>query len=52
MNLTHFIQTEMEILLENWEDAALQIAPELKGTDSSILRDYARRCWSSSRKTS
>ncbi|WP_166262134.1 putative bifunctional diguanylate cyclase/phosphodiesterase [Marinobacter salicampi] len=42
MNLSRFIQTEMEKLLENWEDAALQIAPELKGEDSNALRDHAR----------
>lgn len=42
MNLARFIQTEMEKLLENWEEAALQIAPELKDKDTSALRDHAR----------
>ncbi|WP_152206278.1 putative bifunctional diguanylate cyclase/phosphodiesterase [Marinobacter changyiensis] len=42
MKLTQFIQTEMEQLLEDWEEAALEIAPELKGEDSRGLRDHAR----------
>ncbi|TVP53242.1 MAG: EAL domain-containing protein [Halomonadaceae bacterium] len=42
MKLTQFIHTEMEQLLEDWEAAALEIAPELKGQGSRALRDHAR----------
>ncbi|WP_404362574.1 putative bifunctional diguanylate cyclase/phosphodiesterase [Marinobacter sp.] len=42
MNLAQFIETEMERLLEDWEAAALEIAPELKGEDTAALRDHAR----------
>ncbi|GEN26356.1 hypothetical protein HVA01_00020 [Halovibrio variabilis] len=42
MKLAQFIQTKMEQLLEDWEEAALKIAPELKGEDSRALRDHAR----------
>ena len=42
MKLTQFIHREMEQLLEDWEDAALAIAPELRGKDSRALRDHAR----------
>lgn len=42
MKLAHFIQTNMERLLEEWEGAVLEIAPELKGKDSIALRDHAR----------
>ncbi len=38
MNVARFIRTEIENLLETWEDAALQIAPELKGADSNAHR--------------
>lgn len=43
MKLVRFIQTEMEPLLEDWEKAALQIAPELKVEDRRALRDHARQ---------
>ncbi|WP_152207372.1 EAL domain-containing protein [Marinobacter changyiensis] len=42
MKLAQFIQTNMERLLEDWEEAVLEIAPELKGEDSRALRDHAR----------
>ncbi|PXX91882.1 hypothetical protein DIT71_08530 [Marinobacter vulgaris] len=42
MKLARFIQTNMEQLLEEWEGAALEIAPEFRGKDSSALRDHAR----------
>ncbi len=42
MKLAQFIQTNMEQLLEDWEEAALEIAPELKDEDSSARRDHAR----------
>ncbi|MBS9405733.1 diguanylate cyclase, partial [Halomonas sp. TRM85114] len=42
MKLARFIQTKMESLLEDWEEAALHIAPALKGEDSRALRDHAR----------
>ncbi|NMT64974.1 EAL domain-containing protein [Marinobacter orientalis] len=42
MKLAQFIQTNMERLLEDWEEAALDIAPQLKGKDSPALRDHAR----------
>ncbi|MFO8141194.1 MAG: GGDEF domain-containing protein, partial [Marinobacter sp.] len=42
MKLAQFIQTEMEQLLEDWEQAALEIAPELEGEGSHALRDHAR----------
>ena len=42
MTLAQFIQTETERLLEDWEEAALEIAPQLKGEDSSALRDHAQ----------
>ncbi len=42
MKLAQFIKTTMEQLLEDWEDAALEIAPELKGEDNRALRDHAR----------
>ncbi len=42
MKLAKFIETEMEQLLDDWEEAALEIAPELKGADSRSLRDHAR----------
>ncbi len=42
MKLAQFIQTEMEQLLKDWEEAALQIAPELRGEDSCSLKDHAR----------
>jgi len=42
MKLAQFIQTEMGQLLEDWDEAAKEIAPELKGKDSSALRDHAR----------
>lgn len=41
MKLAQFIQTNMEHLLEDWEEAVLEIAPELKGKDSLALRDHA-----------
>ncbi|NMT63644.1 putative bifunctional diguanylate cyclase/phosphodiesterase [Marinobacter orientalis] len=42
MKLARFIQTNMERLLEDWEEAALEIAPEFRGKDSRALRDHAR----------
>ncbi len=42
MKLAQFIQTKMEQLLEDWEEAALEIAPQLKGEDSPAVRDHAR----------
>jgi len=42
MKLAQFIQTEMGQLLEDWDEDAKEIAPELKGKDSSALRDHAR----------
>ena len=42
MKLARFIQTNMEQLLEDWEEAALEIAPTLKGEGSSAARDHAR----------
>ncbi len=42
MTLAQFIQTETERLLEDWEEAALEIAPQLKGEDSPSLRDHAQ----------
>ncbi|MEX1216135.1 EAL domain-containing protein [Saccharospirillum sp.] len=42
MKLTRFIQTNMEQMLNDWEEAALEIAPELKGEDSAALKDHAR----------
>lgn len=41
MKLAQFIQTNMEHLLEDWEEAVLEIAPALKGDDSLALRDHA-----------
>lgn len=42
MRLAQFIETEMEQLLEDWEEAALEIAPEFKGEDGLALRHHAR----------
>lgn len=42
MKLARFIQTNMEHLLEDWEDAVLDIAPQLTGENSLALRDHAR----------
>lgn len=42
MKLARFIQTEMEQLLKDWKEAALEIAPELRGEDSRALEDHAR----------
>lgn len=42
MKLARYIQTEMEQLLDDWEGAALKIAPQLEGEDSRALRDHAR----------
>lgn len=33
MELAQFIQTEMEQLIEDWKEAAIEIAPHLKGED-------------------
>jgi hypothetical protein len=41
MKLAQFIQTRMEPLLQDWEDAVLEIAPELTGEGSRALRDHA-----------
>jgi len=41
MKLAQFIQTRMEPLLQDWEDAVLEIAPELTGEGSQALRDHA-----------
>lgn len=42
MKLARFIQTGMGQLLEDFGEAALEIAPELKGEDSRALEDHAR----------
>ncbi|WP_341936836.1 putative bifunctional diguanylate cyclase/phosphodiesterase [Marinimicrobium sp. C2-29] len=42
MKLAQFIQTKMEQQLEDWEEAALEIAPQLKGEANRALRDHAR----------
>ncbi|WP_166253656.1 putative bifunctional diguanylate cyclase/phosphodiesterase [Marinobacter salicampi] len=42
MKLVCFIQTEMEQLLEDWADAALEIAPELRDENIRVLEDHAR----------
>ncbi|MGX5914160.1 putative bifunctional diguanylate cyclase/phosphodiesterase [Aliidiomarina sp. Khilg15.8] len=42
MKLDQFILANMEQLLNDWEDAVLEIAPKLKGKDSVVLRDHAR----------
>lgn len=42
MRLARLIQTNMEHLLEDWEDAVLEIAPELSGEDHLGLRGHAR----------
>ncbi|MDX1554340.1 MAG: RsbRD N-terminal domain-containing protein, partial [Marinobacter sp.] len=42
MKLVQFIHAEMEQLLKDWEQAALEIAPELRGEDSRALEDHAR----------
>ena len=42
MKLAQFIQSEMEQLLTDWEEAALNIAPELHDQNSVVLRDHAR----------
>lgn len=42
MKLSTFIQREMEALLEEWENTAGTIAPNLKGADREALRDHAR----------
>ncbi|GGC74402.1 EAL domain-containing protein [Marinobacter halophilus] len=42
MKLARFIQTNMEHLLEDWAEAVLEIAPELRGENSLALRDHAR----------
>ncbi|MGM0449817.1 MAG: putative bifunctional diguanylate cyclase/phosphodiesterase [Pseudomonadota bacterium] len=42
MKLAQFIQAEMGQLLEDWDEAAQEIAPELKDEDGRALRDHAR----------
>ncbi|MDX1560401.1 MAG: EAL domain-containing protein [Marinobacter sp.] len=42
MKLAEFIQTETEQLLEDWAEAAMTIAPELRGEDNRVLEDHAR----------
>lgn len=42
MKLARFIQTQMDQLLEDFSEAALEIAPELKGLDKRALEDHAR----------
>lgn len=42
MKLAQFIQTNIEQLLEDWETAAIEVAPVLKGENSGALRDHAR----------
>ena len=37
MKLAEFIQTEMEPLLQGWEEAVLEIAPEMEGEDRLAL---------------
>ncbi|TSJ70604.1 GGDEF domain-containing protein [Marinobacter vulgaris] len=41
MKLAQFIQAGKEQLLEDWEEAALEIAPQLTGADGLALRDNA-----------
>ncbi|SDN08846.1 sensor domain-containing diguanylate cyclase [Vreelandella arcis] len=42
MKLARFIQTEREQLLKDFGEAALEIAPELRGEDSRAREDHAR----------
>lgn len=42
MKLALFIQTQMEQLLKDFGEAALEIAPELQGENSDVLEDHAR----------
>lgn len=42
MRLAQFIQTNMEQLFEDWEEATLEIAPQWKGEDGRALGHYAR----------
>ncbi len=42
MKLAKFIQKNMEQLLKDWEEAALDIAPVLLAEDSAARRDHAR----------
>ncbi len=42
MRLAQFIQTNTEQLLEEWEEAVLEIAPDLEGENPEALRDHAR----------
>ncbi len=42
MNLARFIQSWMDQLLIDFGEAALEIAPELRGKDSAALEDHAR----------
>lgn len=42
MKLVRYLRNRMEPLLEDWEKAALQIAPDLEGEDRRALRDHAR----------
>ncbi len=42
MKLAQFIQTNMEQLLQDWEEAALEIAPDMRGQSTLALRDHAQ----------
>ncbi|MCG5501677.1 putative bifunctional diguanylate cyclase/phosphodiesterase [Ectothiorhodospira lacustris] len=42
MKLAQFLQTQMDRLLEDWEEAALELARESLGEESISLRDHAR----------
>lgn len=42
MKLAQYIQEQMERLLDDWEEAARVIAPELQGKDSHSVRDHAQ----------
>ncbi len=43
MKLARFIQTEMHQLLEDFAEAAVKIAPELRGQHKAALEDHARQ---------
>lgn len=52
MKLAQFIQAEMEQLLKDWEEAALEIAPELRVRTAAPWKTMPVQCWSSLLKTS
>lgn len=41
MKIVRYIQANMEKQLNDWEEAACRIAPELEGKDSRTVRDHA-----------